>query len=174
MHSPHWISNINTFNILTTYQGIASPDISFDIPSLTPLTMDLKQLYPSLQTDQYAIFDGFCIASPLHDEFKVRFLDISTYQPENIQFDAGIVQFSGNQDDPDAPGFTIEWIDNESLGVFWTWDEREQSLSFPMINMSLQSDRADGPQLGVFVFTFLDIFEHPFYQEEFMVLLGCQ
>ncbi len=167
-------SNINTFSILTTHQGIGYPDISFDIPSLTSLTMDLKQLYPTLHTDQYAVFDGFCIASPLHDEFKVRFLDISTYQPENIQLDAGIVQFSGTQEDPDAGKFSIEWIDNESLGILWIWDEREQSLSFPMINMSMQSVRTEGSQLGVFVFTFLDIFEHPVYQKEFMVLLGCQ
>lgn len=167
-------SNINTFNILTTNQGYGYPDISFDIASLTPMTMDLNQLFPSLQTEQAAIFDGFCIASPLTDDFRAKFLDIGTYQPDNIRFDAGIVIFSESAAGPDGSLFTIEWIDNESLDIRWTWDEWEQSIAFPMINLTLQSAAADGPQLGVFVFTFLDIFEQPVYQDEFMVLLGCQ
>lgn len=167
-------SEISTFNILTTHEIMGYPDIAFDIPSLTPLTMDLKSMYPLLQTDQEAVFDGFCIASPLNDEFKARFLDIGTYQPETIQFDAGLLMFTDVDNEKAGGFFTIEWVPNESLDIRWTWDEMEQSLSFPMVNLTMLSVNSDGPQLAVFAFTFLDIFEQPVYQSEFMVLIGCQ
>ena len=167
-------SNINTFNVLTTSQNIGYPGIHFDIPSLTPLTMDLKSLYPGLQTAQHAVFDGFCIASPYTDDFKARFTDIGDFQPGNIHFDAGIISFLQNSGSSEAVMFNVEWITGESLDLQWIWNEQEQVLFFPVVNMTTYFPSEEGPLLGVFVFTFYDLFEQPVYQEEYMVLLGCQ
>jgi hypothetical protein len=167
-------SSINTFSVLTTIHDPGYPEMSFDIASLTPLTMDLKELYPDLRTQEEGIFDGFCIASPLTDQFRVNFSGIGDYQPENIHFDAGIIFFNLNKDNAQGGAFSLEWLPEEELGLQWKWDESEQSISFPMVNMTALSLNNNNPQLGIFVFTFTDLFDQAVYQEEFMVLLGCQ